>query len=135
MLANAWIFGQVEATHKPVGLPLRVYVCEQVPFIKTDFNRWKDESDSEPEDDFSSNQDSNLQAMMQQMGGLGGQMGGLGGQMGGLGGQMGGLGGQMGGLGGQMGGLGGPMGGLGGPMGGLGGGPAGGGDLPGMDVS
>lgn len=47
----------------------------QVAFIKTDFNRWRDESDSESDNELG-DQDSNLQAMMQQMGGLGGSSGG-----------------------------------------------------------
>jgi prostaglandin-E synthase len=66
-------------------------------FIRTDFNRWKDESDSESGNEFS-DQDSNLQAMMQQMGGLGGGAGLSGGQLPG----MGGLGGGAGLSGGQL---------------------------------
>ena len=62
----------VELSHSsPPSLPLSLSPWLQAPFIKTDFSRWKDESDSESDGEFP-DQDSNLQAMMQQMGGLGG---------------------------------------------------------------
>lgn len=56
-------------------------------WLKTDFNKWKDEDDTEDEAEDTNNFD--MESMMQSMGGLGG-MGGMGGMPGGMGG-MGGM--------------------------------------------
>jgi len=46
-------------------------------FLKTDFNLWKDEDDTEDEEEAPGKEDFNLDAMMSQMGGLNGaQFGG-----------------------------------------------------------
>jgi len=66
-------------------------------WLKTDFNKWKDEDDTEDEAEEPNNFD--MESMMQSMGGLGG-MGGMGGMPGGMGG-MGGMPGGMGGMGGM----------------------------------
>ncbi|XP_071959792.1 prostaglandin E synthase 3-like [Antedon mediterranea] len=60
----------------------------KLPYLKTDFNKWKDEDESDEEDG--------------PMGGMGGMPGGMGGMPGGMGGMPGGMGGMPGGMGGNL---------------------------------